>query len=59
MKIKFGKVEVGERFHDSSINEDLVKICGNTAEILRGGNYHSNAYITYNNDNEYVFLIED
>ena len=48
MQIKFENLDVGERFYDSSTAEDFVKVCGNAAELLTGGNYHTGTLVTFN-----------
>jgi hypothetical protein len=47
MQIKFESLDVGERFYDSSTAEDFVKVCGNAAELLTGGNYHTGTLVTF------------
>jgi len=45
--IQFENLEVGERFHDAATAEDYAKTCGNAAERLIGGNYHSGDLVTF------------
>lgn len=47
MLIKFESLEVGERFYDPNTAEDFCKVCGNAAEFLIGGNYHSGQLCTF------------
>lgn len=50
MLIKFDDLDVGERFYDPNTAEDFVKLCGNGAEFLTGGNYHSGQIATFDAD---------
>jgi hypothetical protein len=45
--IQFENIEVGERFFDPNTAEDFAKVCGNAAEHLIGGNYHSGQLMTF------------
>lgn len=47
MLIDFDALDVGERFFDPSTAEDFVKVCGNAAERLIGGNYSSGHLMTF------------
>ena len=50
MRVKFKNIEVGERFFDPNTAEDFSKVCGNAAEFLTGGNYHSGQLATFDED---------
>jgi len=50
MRVKFKNIEVGERFFDPNTAEDFSKVCGNAAEFLTGGNYHSGHLATFDED---------
>ena len=56
MQTRFKDIEVGERFFDPNTAEDYSKVCGNAAEFLVGGNYHSGQLATFDED-EFVELI--
>jgi hypothetical protein len=45
--VAFDLLEVGERFFDPNTAEDFAKMCGNAAEHLTGGNYHSGRLMTF------------
>jgi hypothetical protein len=45
--IRFDALDVGERFHDAATAEDYAKVCGNAAERLIGGNYHTGDLVTF------------
>jgi len=45
--ITFDSLDVGERFFDPNTTEDYSKVCGNAAEFLIGGNYHSGELATF------------
>lgn len=45
--IQFENLDVGERFFDPNTAEDFAKVCGNAAEHLVGGNYHSGRLMTF------------
>ena len=45
--IPFDSLEVGERFFDPNTAEDFAKVCGNAAEFLAGGNYHTGQLATF------------
>ena len=50
MKIKFKKLDIGERFYDPNTAEDYVKVSENAAEFLVGGNYNSRQITTFEED---------
>jgi len=50
MKIKFKKLDIGERFYDPNTAEDYVKVSENAAEFLVGGNYNSGQITTFEED---------
>ena len=54
MQIEFESLDIGERFYDPSTAEDFVKVCGNAAELLIGGNYHTGKLVTF----ESIELVE-
>jgi len=56
MQTRFKDIEVGERFFDPNTAEDYSKVCGNAAEFLSGGNYHTGQLATFDDD-EFVELI--
>ena len=56
MQTRFNDIEVGERFFDPNTAEDYSKVCGNAAEFLSGGNYHTGQLATFDDD-EFVELI--
>ncbi len=45
--VTFENIEIGGRFFDPSTAEDYCKVCGNAAEFLTGGNYHSGQLATF------------
>jgi hypothetical protein len=45
--VSFDSLDVGARFFDPSTAEDFSKVCGNAAEILKGGNYHTGHLCTF------------
>jgi hypothetical protein len=56
MQTRFKDIEVGERFFDPNTAEDYSKVCGNAAEFLVGGNYHTGQLAIFDDD-EFVELI--
>ena len=51
--VTFESIDIGERFFDPNTAEDFSKVCGNAAEHLIGGNYHSGRLMTFD-DHELV-----
>ena len=45
--VTFESLDIGERFFDPNTAEDFSKVCGNAAEHLIGGNYHSGRLMTF------------
>jgi hypothetical protein len=45
--VTFESLDVGARFFDPSTAEDFCKVCGNAAELLAGGNYHTGQLCTF------------
>jgi len=45
--VTFESLEVGERFFDPNTAEDFLKVCGNAAEFLTGGNYFTGQIVTF------------
>jgi hypothetical protein len=45
--VAFSSLDVGARFFDPNTAEDFSKVCGNAAEHLRGGNYHTGQLCTF------------
>ena len=58
MRIKFKNIEVGERFFDPNTAEDYSKVCGNAAEFLVGGNYHTGQLVTFDHE-EFVEVTKE
>jgi len=50
MKIKFKNLDVEDRFYDPNTAEYYLKVCGNAAELLIGGNYNSGQLVTFEED---------
>lgn len=57
MKIEFKLLNIGDKFFDPNCGEYFIKVCGNAADFISGGDYFSGCFSQFK-DNEIVIIEE-
>ena len=57
MKTTFSKLNIGDKFFDPNSGEYFIKVCGNAADFISGGDYFSGCFAEFEEDE--IVIIED